>query len=123
MTPSQIISKSFDDQGFDSNQALQTIHEHLKRKNASILHFGDSVLVVIKIAPHDVEVHLYTQDKPLAMVKAVKHFMKQIKASHIQRVYGKADTRQIVDLMRHVGVKIRQSDKPQYNWMALVGEH
>jgi hypothetical protein len=99
------------------------IHGYLSNRNASILQHGDTVLVVIKIDPYDVEVHLYTQDKPMAIVKSVKHFMEEIKASHIKRVYGKADNQNIVSLMKTVGVKIRNSDRPQYNWMALTGEH
>ena len=123
MTPSQIISAEFARRGHDPVQALHWVHGLMKSKKASLLQHGDSVLLAIKLGDHDVEVHLYTQDKPMAIVRAVKHFMKEIVKSHIKRVYGKADNKHIVNLMKSVGVKVKKSDKPQYNWMALTGDH
>jgi len=63
---------------------------------------------------------LFTEDKPLALAKAVVVFMQQIRGMDLDAVYGNADNQQIIQLLTSVGVPVQQSDKPEYNWMAMV---
>lgn len=83
---------------------------------------GDSVLFLNRIAPGEAELHLFTADKPQALMAALKDFIKRVRESDLKAVYGKADNPQIVQALRMVGVQVQDSDKPKYNWMAPVKE-
>jgi hypothetical protein len=122
MTPSEIISQDIQAHGHNPERVLRWVAGHVHRHNAILLQHGNSVLLVKKIAPHQVELHLFTRDKPLALVGAIKDFYEKIKKSDIKKMYGKADNPQIVQLMKTAGVKVQNSDKPQYNWMGVVKE-
>jgi hypothetical protein len=54
------------------------------------------------------------------MVQSLKVFIKKIKQSDIKAVYGKADSPQIVRLLKSIGVPVEDSNIPKFNWMARV---
>jgi hypothetical protein len=56
----------------------------------------------------------------MTMVKSIKFFIEKIRASDIKAVYGLADSEQIIKLLSAIGVDVRRSDLPNYNWMAMV---
>lgn len=122
MTPSEIITHDIQSHGHNPEPVLRWIHAHVKQHDAILMQHGDSVLLLKKIAPHQVDLHLFTQDKPIALMGAIKDFYERIKKSDIRRMYGKADNPQIVKMMKMAGVNAVDSDKPQFNWMADVKE-
>ena len=120
MTPSEIITQEAQSHGKDPKILMHWINEHVRAHNAILLQHGDSVMMLKKIAPHQVELHLFTQDKPIALVGAVKDFYERIKKSGVRRVYGKADDPQVLKLAKIGGFNVVNSDRPQFNWMANV---
>ena len=120
MTPSEIISQNVKAVGKNPAAVLRGLSKLLKAKKAILLRHGDSVLVLNTIAPKQAELHLFTVDKPMALMQAIKDFVKKVRASDLDQVYGKADNPQIVRALEAVGVKVQKSDKPKYNWRADV---
>ena len=120
MTPSEIITQNIKAAGKNPEPVLKWIATLVKKKQAIILQHGESVLFLNRIAPGEAALHLFTNDKPMALMAALKDFVKKVFASDLQRVYGKADTPQILNALRAVGVKVLDSDKPKYNWMVLT---
>lgn len=122
MTPSEIITQNIKATGKDPAQVLSWIATLVKKEHAILLKSGNSVLFLKRIAPGEAELHLFTVDTPRALVTALKDFVAKVRASDLKKVYGKADTPQIVEALKMVGVQVRASDKPKYNWMALTKE-
>lgn len=120
MTPTEIITQNIKAIGKNPAPVLRWLAQLLKTKKAVLLRHGESVLVLNQIGPQQAELHLFTADKPMALMQALKDFVKKIKDSNLERVYGKADNQQIVKALGAVGVNVQESDKPKYNWMALV---
>lgn len=120
MTPTEIITQNIKAIGKNPAPVLRWLAKLLKTKKAVLLRHGESVLVLNQIGPQQAELHLFTADKPMALMQALKDFVKKIKDSDLERVYGKADNQQIVKALGAVGVNVQESDKPKYNWMALV---
>lgn len=120
MKPSEIITADLARLGKDPTEILRAIAVGLKAKKLIQLQENDSVLLLENIGDNAVELHLFTQDSPLKLAKSIIGFVKKIKASDIERVYGKADNQQIVQLLKNLDVPVQDSDRPEYNWMAIV---
>jgi tRNA 2-selenouridine synthase SelU len=67
-----------------------------------------------------VELHLYTQDTPIKVAKALIYFIKKIRESDIQVVYGSEEPTQTLQLLKNLDVVVEPSDNPKYKWMARV---
>lgn len=120
MTPSEIISADLQSHGNDPQEGLKAIAAAMKAGQGILLQENNSILFLRKIAKEVVELHLFTQDSPLMVAKSASSFIKKIKNSNLKKVYGNADNEQIVELLRRLKVDVKDSDKPQYNWMAKV---
>ena len=120
MTPSEIIMADAKRQGVDPKVVLETCAKLIRSKLATIIQENNSVLLLTFIDKVDVELHLFTADSPLALAKSLMGFIRPIKESELRRVYGKADNSGILEMLKRIGVEIKESDKPQFNWMAEV---
>ena len=119
MKASEIIRQDAEQHGVDPDRVLTFIGERVENGQASILQNGDSVLLLTKIGSGDVELHLYTLEQPMALMKSLKHFISIIERTPIRRVYGKADNPGIIKMLESIGVDVQESDRPEYNWMAV----
>jgi hypothetical protein len=117
MTPSQIIQSDAQKAGYDANLALSKLKAQVESGQAIMLRENDSILVLTKIGDGIAELHLFTADKPLTLAKSALRFLEKVRQSDTQRVYGKADNDQIVQLLRNLGMEVQESDRPEYNWM------
>jgi hypothetical protein len=120
MTPSEIIAADAKERNLNPEAVLVTVSAMLKQDRAVMLQKNNSVLLLEKIDPGVVALHLFADDTPLTLVKSVRYFVEKIRASDIQAVYGLADNEQIVNLLMSLGVPVQESDRPNYNWMAMV---
>lgn len=120
MKPAEIITADAEERGLDPQLILNRIAQMLRDENAKLMQSGNSVLLLEDIGDKNVALHLFTEDSPIALAKAVVVFMQEIKGMDLDAVYGMADNEQIVQLLTSVGVPVQQSDKPGYNWMAMV---
>ena len=117
MTPSEIIQVDASRTGYDPNLALTKLKGQVESGQSIMLRENDSILVLTKIGDGIAELHLFTADKPLTLAKSALRFLEKVRQSDTQRVYGKADNDQIVQLLRNLGMEVQESDRPEYNWM------
>jgi hypothetical protein len=121
MKPSEIIKKDAEQRGIDPQKLLASVAVLMKKNNAIMLKENESILILHPIGNEgDVELHLFTEDAPLTLAKSLTSFIKKIRASDLRAVYGDADNEQITQFLTRLGVEVKESDKPNYNWMALV---
>lgn len=120
MTPTEVISADIQAHGKDPQPDLQAIAQAVKADKGLILAYGNSVLFLLNIGNGAVELHLYTQDTPIKVAKALIYFIKKIRESDIQVVYGPEEPQQVLQLLRNLDVNIEPSDNPKYKWMARV---
>jgi hypothetical protein len=120
MTPEEIIQFDAKDRELDHEPIIKTIRKWIADDEAFVLHENDSVLLAKMIDAKDVELHLFTADKPMTLVKSVIKFIERIRRTKIEYVYGKADEDHIIELLKMLGIPIMESDKEQYNWKAKV---
>ena len=120
MKPSQIIIADAQKHGIEPNQALSMVKQMVDKGSLTVQK-NDSLLIITPIEPHQVEVHLMTNDKPMILVKSLMQYLVDFKKNNdIQVVYGKADNPQITKLMTLSGWPVEASDNPKYNWMAKI---
>ena len=120
MTPSEIILADSQAKGLNGKGILLSIKKMIESGEAKLLQQNDSVLVLKKIGQNAVELHLFTKDKPMTLVKSLMKFIDTIRSSDLDAVYGDADNQQIIGLLRNLGVEVVDSDIDGYNWKALV---
>ena len=120
MKPSEIIVADAQERNLQPEIILGAVNRMLQSKNAVMLQKNDSVLLLEKIEPSIVALHLFSEDSPMTLVKSIKFFIEKIRQSGIQAVYGLADNQQIIQLLTSLGVPVQESDRPNYNWMAMV---
>lgn len=120
MKASDIIKADAVKRKIDPDKALRTVSALVKAKSAILMQENDSVLLVRKLNPTSAEIHLFTEDIPKTLARAVLGFVKRGKDLGIKTVYGKADNKGIVELMKRLGLDVQASDLPQYNWKANI---
>jgi hypothetical protein len=120
MTPTEIITKDAEKRGLDPAQTVNSVAALIKKHSATLLHHGNTLLLLRGIGKNSVELHLFTEDSPLSLLKALKIFVKNIRQSKLDNVYGNADNDGIIQLLKKTGVDVLPSDLAQYNWMAKV---
>ena len=122
MKPSEIIRKDAIRNKVDPDRLLSSISKQLSDKTAIMLQSGDSVLVLKKIGKGKVELHLFTVESPKALMRSLKAFIDKIVGSGIEYVYGRADNKEILRMLKMLGVEVEESDMKPYNWKAEVWE-
>ena len=120
MKASEIIKADAVKRKIDPDKALRTVSALVKAKSAVLMQESDSVVIIRKISPTSAETHLFTEDSPRTLAKAIITFVKRCKALGIKTLYGKADNQGIIELMKRVGLNVQASNLPKYNWMANI---
>jgi deoxyribodipyrimidine photolyase-like uncharacterized protein len=118
MTPTEIISADIQAHGKDPKADLNAINAAVQAKKGFIMQSGNTVLFLLMISPEAAELHLYTQDRPIAVGKALQSFIDGIRKSGIKVVYGSEEPQQVLSLLKFLDVTVEPSDNPKYKWMA-----
>lgn len=119
-TVSEIILNEFSKAGLDPQENFRKIIQFVKDGKAFFMRKADTVLLVKMIDTNVGELHIFTQDSPIMIARAVKQFWQDLVKLGIHTVYGKAENEQIVKLMKIVRAPIIDSDKEQYTWRAEI---
>lgn len=121
MTPSEIIKADFESKGLDPEPAYQKIAALKEKGDLILLNTNNSVLTLTKIPEGGVEVHLFTQDSPVTLMKSMKFFLEKIRAAGIKEVYGNADNPEIIEFIKRLDVEVVTEGLPaKYNWKAVL---
>jgi hypothetical protein len=118
MKASEIILADAQKKGVDGSKALNLINNAVKQKKGFLLQENNTVLFFTKINDTTAEVHLFTEDNVITLMKSLINFVKKGQSLGIKTIYGKADNPQIIELLKKVGLNVVDSDLPQYNWKA-----
>lgn len=120
MNASEIIKADVEARGENPQQVLQAIAAAVKAKKALVMQSGNTVLYLLIFEPGVAEMHIFTQDRPVAVGKALQEFVDKIRQSGLQKVYATEAPPQIMALLKFLGVESEPSDNPKYKWMARV---
>jgi hypothetical protein len=120
MTPAEVITADAKERGVDPQQVLGAIAQLIQNNQGKIFNAGNSVLFVRLLPDDGGELHFFTEDSPIVIARYIKVFWNALKKAGIERVYGKADNQEILQLIQRAGADIQQPDIEGYNWMAKV---
>jgi hypothetical protein len=121
MQASDIIKQDSQQHGVNPDVALSHVATLVNSKKATLMQKNDSVILVTMIGKGAAEVHLFTADSPLNLASSIRQFYSELKSNgHIHVMYGKADSPQIVQLMKRAGLPVENSNNPKYNWMVRL---
>ena len=120
MKPTEIIKADVKSHGGDATEDLSLLARAVQQKKVIVLQNNDSVLLLFDIGNNSIEMHLYTVDSPIKLAKSLIQFIKQIRSTSIQTVYGKDEPKQTLQLLKKLNIDILPSDNPKYKWMAKV---
>jgi hypothetical protein len=123
MKASQIIQADYRKRGEDPNKYLAGLSKLLEIKGAILLQEGDTVFVIINIGNQKAEVHLYTQDNPLQVTKAMNEFVKKLQNSEITTIYSEEEQPELIQMLQYLDINVEPSDNPNYEWMAMLGDN
>lgn len=118
MNAVDIIAKDVKAKGGDPKEYLSNLDKAVKAKKAHVLQFKDSVLLILSAGAADVEFHLFSADKPMAVMQAIKYFIKMMQGLPFRRAYTPSATPQILRALQIAGVDVQRSDRKGYRWMA-----
>lgn len=120
MKPSDVITMDAQKRGLNPKHVLVSV-KAIIGQGGFILSQGNTVLLMQKLASNVFAAHLFTQDPPLSLSKALVTFFHQMQGKGIHRIYGDADNQEIIGLLKQLGqregVQVLPSDQPKYNWM------
>lgn len=120
MKPTEIIKADAIKKGVNPAPILNKYARLLKNKDAILMQSGNTILYLRKIDKGLAELHLYTVDQPMALVRALREFIGKIRNSDLDAVYGNADNAQIIRVLKALGIEVVSSDLQGYNWKAFV---
>lgn len=120
MTPTEIIEADAQRHGVDPQKVLQYVGSKVKDQTGSLMSAGNSILLLVAIGDACAELHLYTADSPLSLMKNIPHFIDVIRHTDLKRVYGDTENQGIIEMLKRLGVDVQESDRPGYTWMANV---
>jgi NhaP-type Na+/H+ and K+/H+ antiporter len=127
MKPTEIINAEYQKLGKDPSKFLRALNIALNKKLAIIMQENDTVLLLIATNDDNAELHLFTQDSPIKLAKALSRFVDKIRKSDLKAVYGPKENvpnsnrlQQTLTMLKTLGVDVQPSDNPKYEWMAKV---
>ena len=120
MTPQEIIIADSKERGLDANQIMGILQDEIGQGKGFILHQDNSLLYCRIIAPGVAEMHLFTEDSPLALLHALQYFIEQLRSKGIRTVTGNADNPGIIRFLEKAGLQIEQATDPRHNWKAQL---
>ena len=120
MTPTEIITADSKRRNTDSTKELLFVNQLIKKHNGLLLRANNTVILLVPIKDSKAELHLYTADNPLKLMKSVIELEKKIKNSNIEFIYYQETNPQITEMLRRLDLTIEKSDLPDYDWMINV---
>jgi hypothetical protein len=121
MTPQEVVIADAQRNGKPPGVVMGGIALAIDTKGAQVMHDNKSVVVLEPIgkSKSEFQVHLFTADSPVGLVRSVKSIVAQIEQiPGLERVYGDAKDEQVIQMLRTAGVAVQKSDKPKFTWMA-----
>jgi hypothetical protein len=119
MKPSEIIAADAQRRGNNPQKELAFVKKAVEI-GGIFLREGDTLLLLIPLGDNNAEIHLYTQDSPLKLYKAMIAFWKKLTASELVKLYTDITNPQVVEMAKRTDWNVQPSDNENYNTMVLV---
>lgn len=120
MKATEIITADAKRRNIDPSEALQVADTLIKKHKGLLLQANNTVILLAPIDTGKAEMHLYTADNPLRLMKSAIELEKKIKASDIDFIYYQETNPQITEMLRRLDLNVEKSDLPNYDWMINV---
>lgn len=126
MTPSEIIQadhKRFGHSQADTARLMETMNAMIQKGVGHLVQHGDSLLFITNLGQKSAELSFYTADTPQKIKSSMAYFIKQVRKSGFEKVYGEDGgpvLQKTLQLLKGLGVDVQRSDKPKFLWMAKV---
>lgn len=121
MKPSEIIVADTQRLGLNPEEVLTSIQDAVKNKGAALVRKNNSILLLIPIQENVAEWAVFTQDDDAALEASVGFFINETMKTDAYTIYGDAVNDRILRAMDANGIQLYQSDRPDYDWMAMLG--
>jgi hypothetical protein len=102
----------------EAERVLPIIQERLNEGNSLLIRKYNSLYLITKLGIGEAEIHFYSVDDPLYVVRASKYFIDQTRDAGIHTVYiqGFSDWG-MERILRMIKLTIQPSDKKPYEYM------
>ena len=121
MKPSEIIVADTQRLGLNPEEVLTSVQDAVKNKGAVLVRKNNSVLLLIPIQENVAEWAVFTQDDDAALEASVGFFINETMKTDAYTIYGDAVNDRVLRAMDANGIQLYQSDRPDYDWMAMLG--
>jgi len=119
LKPSDVITADSHNRNLDPKKVMGAAQVAIK-KGGKLFHHGKTSLLLEKLSDGDYSTHLFTQDSPVLLARALALFFRKMEKSDIRIIYGDA-TGPMLNLLRRVarqvGAPIKDSDRHGFTWM------
>jgi hypothetical protein len=118
LSPVKII---IDDHTMSDEQAektIQVIQDRLDEGNSLLIRKYDSLYLITRIGIGEAEIHFFSVDDALRVVKASKYFIDQTRDSGIHTVYIKGfSDENMKRVLKMIKLTVQPSDKENFEYM------
>jgi hypothetical protein len=121
MKPSEIIVADTQRLGLNPEEVLSSVQDAVKNKGAALVRKNKSILLLIPIQENVAEWAVFTQDDDATLEASVGFFINETMKTDAYTIYGDAVNDRVLRAMDANGIQIYQSDRPDYDWMAMLG--
>jgi hypothetical protein len=121
MKPSEIIVADTQRLGLNPEEILSSVQDAVQNKGAVLVRKNNSVLMLIPVQENVAEWAVFTQDDDATLEASVGFFINETMKTDAYTIYGDAVNDRVLKAIDANGVQIYQSDRPDYDWMAILG--
>ena len=114
----EIITKDHTCQNGEAERVLPIIHRRLLEGNSIFIRKNNSLCFLTRLDNEKLEVHFYSVDSALLVVRAVKYFIEQMKSAGYKWMYindfSDVNMKRILDMLKHF---VEPSDIQSFKYM------
>lgn len=119
MNPVDILRHASADAGIHPDLAVSMANKKLGEDMKHVQQ-NDTLMFYKLLDEHSAFVHFVTADSHLNLMHSLAYFIHMLKHNGIDDIYMNSKSKKIINALQLVGVKLEQSDKPQYPIMGKL---
>lgn len=121
MTPQEILVADAERNGKRPGAVMGGVAMAMDKHGAKLLHDNKSVVILepIEKSKKDFQVHLFTADSPVGVVRSVQRLKQKVFSTPgLEAIYGNTKDKQVIQMLKTAGLSVQDSDKSHFTWMA-----
>jgi hypothetical protein len=109
-------------QNGEAERVLEVIEERLSNNNSLMIRKYNSLYLITRLGIGEAEIHFYSVDDALYVVKAAKYFIDQTRNSGIHTVYTcDFSDPNMKRILKMIKLTVQPSDKKGFKYMVNIG--